>query len=801
VKKNISALLKTVCISAMFIGLFPKGYQAYTDLSTFNIQTGNFAGEQSAITALRQLENDTNWTGRYEQIGQSEDYYQIISGGFSGQARAKEILNQFVTTTKIPATYVGLGTPQYYYQLITGGFSGEDKVQHVLQQLKEKTQINGTYFGLGERQNYYQLISGGFSGEATANRVMQQFESSTGINANLMGLGEQLPYYQIISGGFSGEARAKEILDQFQSNTGIVADMVGIGDPQTYYQIISGGFSGEANVQQVLQQFIQSTGIPATYIHIGDNRYQIISEPVLGLTLVNKGREFFKSNNWSVTYQSTGQTGYERYQIISKPVLGLALVNKGREFFKSNNWSVTYKSTGQTGYERYQMISDPVLGIDLVNEGREFFKSNNWSITYRATGQTGYERYQIKSELLLGMDLVNQGREFFKSNNWSVTYQSAGIVGYDRYQIKSAPVLGMDVVNKGREFFKSNNWSVTYVKTGDVEDYYQIVIDDIVGSDNANAAIQRIDQLYGWTATAVKTKNGPQLMYTDYGMSLNAMLDIQMTRYPQTDLYRNYPRYIHKDFVDINTGVITGDNVNLRTEPSTSGSIVGQLNNGNEVIVIGVTGDWVEVRITWQNAMASDVSYYLSPNNFTLDSKGYFQFLKLSQPANLDVNEVNNKILAGKGILSGRGQAFIDAAKLYQVNDVYLISHSLLETGHGTSPLATGIEYNGKIVYNMYGVGAFDSCPLSCGAKTAYDNGWFTPEAAIIGGAQFISRDYIYNPTFPQDTLYKMRWNPAQPWHQYATDIGWAYKQVDSIYNIYQLIDNYTLYFDVASYR
>ena len=71
----------------------------------------------------------------------------------------------------------------------------------------------------------------------------------------------------------------------------------------------------------------------------------------------------------------------------------------------------------------------------------------------------------------------------------------------------------------------------------------------------------------------------------------------------------------------------------------------------------------------------------------------------------------------------------------------------------------------------MYGIGAVDTCPIDCGAKYAFDKGWFTPDDAIIGGAAFIN-NYIDR---GQDTLYKMRWNPISPGHpQYATDVAWA---------------------------
>src|SRR5699024_11256103 len=57
--------------------------------------------------------------------------------------------------------------------------------------------------------------------------------------------------------------------------------------------------------------------------------------------------------------------------------------------------------------------------------------------------------------------------------------------------------------------------------------------------------------------------------------------------------------------------------------------------------------------------------------------------------------------------------------------------------------------------------------------------GWFTPQDAIVGGAEFIGEKYI---SVGQDTLYKMRWNPANPaTHQYATDAGWAVKQTGNI--------------------
>jgi len=93
---------------------------------------------------------------------------------------------------------------------------------------------------------------------------------------------------------------------------------------------------------------------------------------------------------------------------------------------------------------------------------------------------------------------------------------------------------------------------------------------------------------------------------------------------------------------------------------------------------------------------------------------------------------------------------------------------------------------------------------VEAGSQRAYKEGWDTPEKAIIGGAQFIASSYINSSIYKQDTLYKMRWNPANPTvHQYATDIGWAVKQTRSLDKIIELSDKYNLVlnFDIPVYK
>ncbi|KKK38787.1 hypothetical protein WQ57_07350 [Mesobacillus campisalis] len=782
----------------LLVLIFPEYNNAYTDLSTYKIETGKFVGESSANTSLVQFKKDTGWDGSYAKTNEYETYYRIRSGEFLGEARVNNVVQQFTKETGLSASYKGTGEPQNYHTIISGGFP-QSKVDQVLQQFKKETGINAKAVGVGEPENYYQLVSGGFPKSKVEN-VLTQFRQETGIDAKSVGVGEQQNYYQLISGGFPN-SKVEQVLQQFQEKTGISAKYVGVGEPQNYYLIISGGFNGLSRATQVLQQFEATTNIQARLVSLGNNKYIIESVPVLGYSNVEKGRQFFENNNWYVRTPLTGEKAYKSYQIITVPILGITQMEKGRQFFEANNWYVRTTITGEKDFSSYQIKSEPVLGYNQIQKALNFFEKNNWYARSPLTGEKGYSSYQVVSDPVLGYSMAEKGRQFFLTNNWYARIPTTGQQGYTSFRVISDPVLGWNETKKGLDFFAKNKWAASAPATGAIEYFYKISTQDFEGYDKAQAAAQRIQSLYGWNTTLVKTKNGPQLMYTDYGMTLPAMLDKQMQGSPQTDKYRNEPRFIHADYVDLTNKVVTADRVNVRTGPSTTSSVTQQVNAGTSVMVIAKTGDWVEVRLTWQNATASDVGYYLNPDNFSINNKDYFQFLKLSQTANINASEVNEKILKGKGILDGKGQAFVDAAQRYNINELYLISHSLLETGNGTSSLATGTVYNGRTVYNMYGYGAYDSCPLTCGAKAAYDNGWFTPEAAIVGGAQFISSRYIYNTTFQQDTLYKMRWNPVQPWHQYATDIGWAYKQVNSIYNLYQLLDNYTLYYDVPNYQ
>lgn len=327
----------------------------------------------------------------------------------------------------------------------------------------------------------------------------------------------------------------------------------------------------------------------------------------------------------------------------------------------------------------------------------------------------------------------------------------------------------------------------------------------------------------GWYKVSYKGKVGYVSSYylklvqsgvdtnSTYAISLNDMVAKQFALHGQTDAYRNKAAYVPKSAVKKSgsTGVIQSTTSVLADDDNES-HVYGTLYRNATVSILNETKTHYQVYYqTWRNATKADILPMVDPSRFVKGSPEYFQFLDLSKSAEVTGSELN-KVLAGKGILNGMGQAFVDAGKEHGVNEIYLVSHALLETGQGKSLLATGVtvsEVNGKKVtpkkvYNMFGIGAYDATALKSGSEFAYEQGWFTPEKAIIGGAKFIGDKYVNHATYKQNTLYKMRWNPERPGsHQYATDIGWAVKQVYSISNLYNALDDYTLSFDVPSYK
>jgi beta-N-acetylglucosaminidase len=194
-------------------------------------------------------------------------------------------------------------------------------------------------------------------------------------------------------------------------------------------------------------------------------------------------------------------------------------------------------------------------------------------------------------------------------------------------------------------------------------------------------------------------------------------------------------------------------------------------------------------------------AYYdiLDPDNadYMFGNSEFYQFAVLNEYTD-DVTAaqlnayIANQVAYNEGrygvtsVLRGQGQAFIDAARRWNVNVVYLLSHAAYESAWGCSSFAQGTVTGYGGYYNLFGIRCFNSNP-SVGAQYAKDRGWDTVSKAIDGGAQWISNgiqlsngvDGGYLNRYGQNTLYLMKWDlfnmedSNDPWHQYCTGLSW----------------------------
>ena len=201
-----------------------------------------------------------------------------------------------------------------------------------------------------------------------------------------------------------------------------------------------------------------------------------------------------------------------------------------------------------------------------------------------------------------------------------------------------------------------------------------------------------------------------------------------------------------------------------------------------------------------RRAEKEEVLEAVSPSSHA-SGYGKYQFIDLSQSNNVSVETLNN-YLHGKGVLEGKGQQFKDAAAANNISELYLVTHACLETGNGFSELASGVDVNGTVVYNMFGIGAYDSNAVKYGSEYAYAQGWTDVDKAISGGAAWISANYINNSSYKQNTLYKMRWNPDSPGkHQYATDIDWATAQAKTLKTMFDSFPDAELSYEIPLFK
>lgn len=179
----------------------------------------------------------------------------------------------------------------------------------------------------------------------------------------------------------------------------------------------------------------------------------------------------------------------------------------------------------------------------------------------------------------------------------------------------------------------------------------------------------------------------------------------------------------------------------------------------------------------WYCASRQAIAYTMDPRT-SLTEANLFQYLQLSNDKNITKEQVAN--MASK-ISYLNNPTIIDAIyevandPNYNINPFFIIGKILQEQGDGASALCSGQGYKEQYVgyYNLFNVGASGNGTeevILNGLEYAYNEGWDTPQKAIMGGIGLI-KSYINR---GQDTLYYQKFNVTyEPYYrnQYAQNI------------------------------
>lgn len=180
---------------------------------------------------------------------------------------------------------------------------------------------------------------------------------------------------------------------------------------------------------------------------------------------------------------------------------------------------------------------------------------------------------------------------------------------------------------------------------------------------------------------------------------------------------------------------------------------------------------------TWYQANSDTIAYFMDPRNFLTES-GIFMFEDLTYNKNYHTSELVKKVLY-TDFYKDYIKHYISAAEKSNVSPIYLATLSRQEVGLNSSTATSGkagtyngVNYNGY--YNFFNIGATSGTyAVYNGLAYAKEQGWNTPEKAILGGASWIVNGYISR---GQYTRYFQKWNVSPTtttgiWHQYMTDI------------------------------
>ena len=215
------------------------------------------------------------------------------------------------------------------------------------------------------------------------------------------------------------------------------------------------------------------------------------------------------------------------------------------------------------------------------------------------------------------------------------------------------------------------------------------------------------------------------------------------------------------------------------------------------------TGEWVcpicgntkyDLSKRWYCASEEAIAYMMDPRN-SFEAEYIFQFQDLS--SSVGDREAVKKMLEGTFLATRESyiDAIMEAAEENNISPFHIVARIKQEQGANGGGALNGYVYTTEtgervVVYNLFNINASGNdteAGLLAGAKYAYEHGWFTVEASIKGGAEFIKDGYM---TVGQTTLYFQKFDVIEQGgyynHQYMQNIMAANNEGYTMYQSYR---------------
>lgn len=232
--------------------------------------------------------------------------------------------------------------------------------------------------------------------------------------------------------------------------------------------------------------------------------------------------------------------------------------------------------------------------------------------------------------------------------------------------------------------------------------------------------------------------------------------------------------------------------------------IYNELQNGRS-LVYKTLPDWAKEGLydtgTWYFASEAALKLYMDPRN-SLTENTIFQFEQLTYNEKCHTLEavssfLNNTFMKDSQYAPGTSRTYaeifweVGREKGREVSPFHLAARVLQEQGQGTSPLISGAYPGYEGYYNYFNIGATgttDQQVYETGLEYARSQSWTDAERSILGGADFISGNYIKK---GQDTLYLQKFNvnpngAYKPYtHQYMQNISAPTSEAANIKKLY----------------